>query len=230
MTLIRQKTLAQLADSLAAFMPSGKAFLAGKVEGTVLRAFFNGLAVELGRAEQKLEQIADQHYITNSELLLDSWEKALGLPDHIFTAPRTSLDRATRVRDILIRLAKCHITTEEDYVTLCTELGFNVDVLPGSEIGILEAGFPFYLFPTATDARFYCFVKFFGEDLPPLFPYDIPFIVGTELPNLAMRLLDSLKPVNVRLIYSFELFDRDALVDEGKRFYLTYEDGQLIGL
>jgi uncharacterized protein YmfQ (DUF2313 family) len=80
-TLLDAPTLDQTADNLALHLPQGRAWESKSIEGTNLRALVKASALPFNSIEQIVELIAREFDINQTTLLIDEWEKSVGLPD-----------------------------------------------------------------------------------------------------------------------------------------------------
>ena len=133
--MITTHTQEQHANSLAAYLPSGKMFQSAMRSSTNFRKFIEGLANELVTAEGFIKSYQDQYDIRTSTLLVSEWENALGIPDDCFSGTGTIEERR---RDALAKLGSLGVQTKEDFEALALLFGVNAQVFSGSGLG----GFP----------------------------------------------------------------------------------------
>ena len=74
-------TQEEQATSLAQYLHNGKIFQLKNVAGSLLRKLLLGWSVELQRTEQKIKETSLNHDIFETTLLIEEWERALGIPD-----------------------------------------------------------------------------------------------------------------------------------------------------
>lgn len=185
-------------DILANYLPSGRAFGAKNVGGTVTRDLLKGLAGEMVRSTDLIKQFQDEILPDLTVRFLNEWESALGIPDDCFLGNGTDDERR---RDILVKLVSLGVQTKTDMVTLANLLGVTVTITAGSVHGVFPFVLPLIFFPTPKDARFTIVVDF---DVPigARFPYTFPLPFST--PGLAVVecLFRKVKPANVDLLFT----------------------------
>lgn len=221
--LFTNKTTEQQADTLAAFMPGGRPFFAGRMEGTKLRSLFLGLAVETARVEGLLNEITYEHQIDQTTLLIEEWEAALGIPDSCFGI---DVPLEQRRKQVIYKLG-AGIQTEADFVEFASYLGYDIEVTPGRDIGFFPftLKFPIQFYDYPQTARFYMHVTIYSDEFPNVFPLEYPIVFGPGLETAIVCLLHHIIPVNVSLTYEFSLVNQGALITESGRYYFTPEDG-----
>lgn len=150
----------QQADTFGRYLPSGAAFDAWGIPGTVVRALLKGLGVEASRADELICEFRDQTIPDQTTQFLAEWERALQIPDACFT-PLGATDDARRA-DILTKLAALGTQTADDFVALALILGFTVTVQSGATPGVFPITFPAFFPSSAEDARFTVLVEIDG--------------------------------------------------------------------
>jgi hypothetical protein len=165
--------------------------------GKLMRAF----AVEFGRNQEILNELAVQHNITNTVNLLEEWESALGIPDDCFSnaLPTTIEDRQ---RQCVAKFAKMNIAIYDDWIALAKWFNYDISISYGSS----ELGFPLTLpftLGTSKEAKFTIYINFLYLPKPSnVFPLTLPFTLGSPA-NIMVCLFNELKPANVRIIYRY---------------------------
>lgn len=143
-TLLDAPTLDQTADNLALHLPQGRAWESKSIEGTNLRALVKASALPFNSIEQIVELIAREFDINQTTLLIDEWEKSVGLPD---TCLGPLIDIEDRRALVIERLRKRAVVTLE-------ELQAAIDVIfPGVGIA-LYAGTDYYTFEYSFELDF----------------------------------------------------------------------------
>jgi len=221
--LFLDKTAEQQAETLKAFLPGGRPFFAAGMDGTKLAALMHGLAVETWRAENLMNDITYEHQIDQTTLLIEEWEKALGIPDECFT---TTVSLEQRRKQVIAKLA-ASIQTAEDFVAFASFLGYDITTIPGRDLGLFpfERKFPIMFFDKPVSARYYMLVTIYLDYLPNVFPLNFPLPFGPEFAEGITCLLNKLIPVNVSLLFAYELYDRASFISEPGFDYLVTEDG-----
>jgi uncharacterized protein YmfQ (DUF2313 family) len=184
-------------ESLAGYLPSGRAFSSKTIPGTVTRGLLEGLAAELLRVDGALEEFRREILPDETLLFIDEWENAVGIPDHCFTG-QGSID--VRRRDVLVKLVSLGLQTASDFEALAELLGVTAFVLPGSRYGVFPYTFPIVFFPNAR-AAFHTIIV--DMPAPPGlgFPYTFPIPFGSSDQALVQCLFRRLKPAHVDVMY-----------------------------
>jgi len=123
------KTLAEVQQSLAAYLPGGILWEAALVPGTNLNAVLAGQSGILLDTEV-FNQIYNSEWMPTSEgtNFLEDWEQAISIPDDCFPGPDEP-DREIRRLHVIVKLASLGIQTSDEFENLATLLGF-----PGTEV------------------------------------------------------------------------------------------------
>jgi uncharacterized protein YmfQ (DUF2313 family) len=201
--LFKSFTRQEHTDSLVQYLPGGEAFDAKNEESSILRKLFAGLAVEVKRSEDLLNDITSEHDIRCTTKFLKEWEKALGIPDSCF--PGTgSLE--IRRQHVLIKLASLGVSTEQGFIDLAAMFGFKSLIPSAATYGVFPLAFPatFYQYPQ--DARFTMIVYLDADNVPEVFPFEVtkfPIPFFSNVSNIVECLIRKLAPanVNVRFVY-----------------------------
>ena len=193
-------TLAQQTQTLARYLPSGRAFAAKDRAETATHGFLEGLAGELLRSAALLQEFRDEILPDETVLLLDEWESAVGIPDTCFTGQGTT---DTRRRDVLAKLVSLGAQTEADFIYIA-EVIFEIPITITrvTPTGSFPYTFPFVLSLSAREARFTLVVNFDDLPLTAVFPYTFPLTFGTPDMILIQCLFNQLKPANVDMHYT----------------------------
>jgi len=154
-------TKEQHANALAAYMPGGRLFDAAKRNDATLRKFLIGLGCELLRSEQFLRSFEQELNINTTELFIDEWEAALGIPDDCFLGPNNIDGIDGRRRDVLVKLASLGVQTVADFEALADIFGVDVEITSGSDFDLFfPAPFPIIFIGSVEDGKFVVIVKF----------------------------------------------------------------------
>lgn len=196
------KTQDENAQTLADYLPDGFVFLAKNLGTSKLRQMLLGLGAELVRADQFVEILVDDYYISQTTQLIEEWERALGIPDSCFNNTGTIEQRR---ENVIIKLAKLNVATREDFIKLAALLGFTVEISGGAVWGIFPLHFPAIFFPSAKAARFTMVVDFDKALGGETFPYTFPVPFGFGGNNIVMCLFRKLKPAMVKIVFRFVL-------------------------
>ncbi len=186
----QQNDLDAHADALADFMPNGPLFEAKKISNSNFRKLLRGFAGELFTAEGYIKTFDDEYSPLTTNLFLDEWERAVGIPDSCFKGDGDNNERRTH---ILTKLASLGIQTVADFVTLGSTFGKTITV----EALDTMASPPVTV--TYSNARFTLVITGAGlvSGLP---PYDIPHTPGSS-ESVLECLFNLIRPANCKLIF-----------------------------
>lgn len=190
----------QHARSLAAYLPSSRPFVAKDSPDSNLHQLLLGFGGSLARAEKNIHDLFYEKDITKTTMLIEEWERAVGIPDDIFT---TAYPIEKRRLHVLIKLT-ASVQTTEDFEELGRLLGYaDIKILPLIYPNYLPWNVPFIPW-NGYDGRFVAIVTGTGilANNP---PYDVPFDVRTDS-SLIIKLFEKLKPAHTKFLY-FERLD-----------------------
>lgn len=197
MQLFKSITLSQHESNLASFFPQGDAFDSARVPTSQLGKFISGLAVELQRAYDAMNNTSEDYDLLFTDELLSQWESAVGIPDNIFT---NTGSKAQRRLNVLIKFAKMNVQTASQMQELAVALGFtNATVQP-----LQNQAFPPYSVPFipigAPNSRY--IIKVIATGATTGYPpYSVPFIPVSSSTTLLQLLFDIIKPANTKVIF-----------------------------
>lgn len=184
------------ANALADYLPGGRTFEAKRITGSNLRQLLVGIAHELFRAQGYITTLQQEYLPDNTNLFLDEWESALGIPDDCFSGLGTSEER---LRDIILKLtAYAGIQTVADFQNLADQFDITAVVTPGA-----DTAFPI------VDPRFAIVVEWFGAT-----PTESAQI------QIVACLFEVVKPANVELYY----FGLNRFAQNGEELMQCGED------
>ena len=199
MTIIdRVLSVEEETDSLARYLPGGRAFGAKFIQGTKLRQLLRGMADELVRVADTLRLFRTDIVPDATLNFIPEWESALGIPEECFGGPNAADDDERR-SDIVAKLASLGLQTTDDFEALGLDLiGTPIEVLPGKEAEVLYPGD--VSFGSDQIARHTIVVNFGGLDAD-VFPYTFPFTFGAAGTGKVSCLFLKLKPANCDMIF-----------------------------
>lgn len=188
-------TQEQNTQILANYLPNGDLLIGKNTQGTNLRKLLFGMAREMKRSEELIALFAVEHDINQTNLLIENWESALGIPDDCIEVADTIEERR---RNVLLKLFSLGAQTAQDFIDIAALFGFTVTIIPLTDVAFPPYDVPFIPvgFPSG---RFVWIVE--GENIVlGVPPYDVPFdlIVG---PTIIQCLFNQLKPANTRIIF-----------------------------
>ncbi len=190
-SLFDTHTTNEHAASIAAYLPGGIMFEAARIDGTNTNDLLVGFAGELKRVETELINYVEQYGIEETTLLINEWEKALGIPDDCFGGTGTI---AIRRRDILTKLASLGVQTSDDFVALAAIFGIQVQVFAGRDPLVVP------VIADIREARFTIVVTFTVTEANQ-FPFDYPIVFGDDSIAILECLFVKLKPENCAVIF-----------------------------
>lgn len=197
MTTLLERTPEENTQSIANQLPPGGAFGSGNAQGSNLRQFLSGLGIETGRVNGQLDLFRRETLPDETTLLLEEWERAVGIPDTCFKLGGTVEERRQQV---LTKLAALGIQTSEDFVQLADDFGLTVTVESGALYFTFPAELPIILFPDEQTARFTIVVRYTLPDALS-FTYTFPIGFTTDALTIMECLFRKLKPANCDLIF-----------------------------
>ncbi len=181
-------SLKQFAQSISNHMPGGILFSAKNLVDSNLYNLILGSAVEFKKAYRYLFDFVDNTIPDRTVLLLEEWEKAVGIPDDCFPATGTTAERSNHV---LVKLAALGVQTEQDFIDLADVFGISVSVSNGADDVAPGA-------PNLTDMFTLIITLNSGG---PTFPFTFPIPFGNDTQAIITCLFTNLKPANCRVIY-----------------------------
>jgi len=199
--IFADRTIDQRLQTLADYIPNGAPFEAKNIPDSDLFALLTGLAREVERVDEKMNEISSEHDPRCTNSFLGEWESALGIPDGCFNADGNDDERRNHV---LIKLGLA-VQTAQDFEDLGQTFGFDTEVVGGAFYGTFPMAFPIVFFPTGTDARYTMIVDLPEELRPNVFPFVFPFVFGAREGNIIECLFDRLKPANTKNLYRYRL-------------------------
>lgn len=199
MKLFSDRTKEQQTNSLSAFYPAGSAFESANTEGSTFGDFTEGLSCEIKRVYDDLNDLSEDYDILLTDELLSRWEGAVGIPDDCFPGTGSKTDRRLHV---LLKFAKMNVQTIDEFTEVIELLGFTVTLVPGADVGIFPVLFPVEFFSDTQQARFTLVVNLDSNNAVFALPFPVEF--ASSVNNIAICILDIIKPANVGLLLRFE--------------------------
>ena len=203
--LFNDKTVEQQASTLTSFLPGGRPFLSAGLETSKLRQMLLGLAQEMNRVENLMNEITYEHEINQTTLLIEEWERALGLPDDCFPFGQTLEERR---KACIMKLGAFGAQTEQDFKDIGTLFGLTITITQGGCYGM----FPFncklpaalYDYPQTARYRWRIFVT--GFITPCRFPFLqlFPICFSDIRSDVLECLFNILRPANTIFEFLYE--------------------------
>ncbi|UCF50244.1 MAG: DUF2313 domain-containing protein [Thermoplasmatales archaeon] len=180
------------------YLRNDKLFRAKNIPNSNLRKLFVGLALEIARSENILQEISNQYDPLKTTKLIEEWEKALGIPDACIPIKNTIDERR---EFILLKLRSLGVSTKEGFEDLGLLLGFNITVTAGQDSLTFPFTFPFIL--TDLNPRWIMYVSGDSSFTGGVFPYTFPFTFGADKTEILRCLFQKLAPTPVKVIFNF---------------------------
>ncbi|QDP66032.1 MAG: hypothetical protein GOVbin631_93 [Prokaryotic dsDNA virus sp.] len=185
------------ANELASHMPDGIAWESKYKEDTNLRGLVYGMSTPINTTEQLIEELSEEFDINQTTLLIDEWEKSVGLPDECFGVVT---DIETRRQLVLDRIKKSPLVTLSELQSFVNAFldGITVTLYPGKPYYSLPYRLPQHLIGDVAK-RFILVAEVDrgGESLP----YKLPQQLVRGIDEDRIRcLLEKVIPANVYLI------------------------------
>jgi len=191
------RTIEQQAQTIANYLPSGRAFGAKNVPGTIIRMLLRGLSGEMITADDLLALFRKEIIPEDTIMFLSEWEDALGIPDDCFSGIGDIADRQLK---LLLKLSWMHLQTEQDFIDLAAELGLAITIESGAIHGAFPYTFPIVFYTDANEAHHTIIIHYTIPDAL-TFPYTFPIVFTTPVLTLLACLFNKLKPANCQVIF-----------------------------
>lgn len=190
-------------NALARHLPSGPLYEAAwrdkPGDTSEFRKLLQGFAPEMSRLDELMELILQEHDPRFTELFLDSWESAVGIPDECFDGNGSD---ELRRQNIVAKLCGLSIQTRQEFIDLAALFGFTVIIKSGAECGIFPLEFPICFFDSPKTAKHTMIVIFQG--LGNFFPLPFPIEFRSGIENIVTCLFDRARPASVNVIYKYD--------------------------
>lgn len=200
--LFTEHSQAEHQSILRAFVPNGNAFVLKSNPDSNIYKLLYGLAAECARMEQKLNEVAYEYDITQTTLLIEQWEQALGIPDSCLTNQGTI---EFRRQQVIAKLA-AQLDTRESFISFMAIFGFTVNVTSGSYWGIYPLPYPWLYYDTPKTARFSIVVDILTAAQPGKYPFSIekyPWLYTPNTLNVVECLINKIKPANCQVLFRY---------------------------
>lgn len=220
------------ADALAQYLPNGRIFARKFDDTSTLRRFILGLAVEMARTEGLIDLIYDEYDITKTTLLIEEWERFLGIPDDCFK--RVDIPIEERRVQVLAKFARMNVGTKDDFLALAELIlpGVPIDIRSGASGALFPLVFPIIFFDSPKQARFTLVVTLpegFAAQVFDFTAQGFPILFGDDSGLVLECLFKKLAPANVFVIFKFaQAPQTGALLKEDGGFLLKEDGGKLL--
>lgn len=199
-TIFISNSVEENAQSIADYFLNGDFLRAKNIKDSNLRKYLHALSNEFTRVEQKIKEVADEHYIPLTYNLIDEWEKQLTIPDDCFSVIGKTIEE--RRKQVIAKFALMNVTTDQDFIDLAAFFGVEVEIVNGIEhSNFFPFTFPIYFFGSIKEAKFTMIVYFKNIDRPTnAFPLTFPFTFQPANSNLVLCLFEKLKAAPYKII------------------------------
>lgn len=194
------RTQQQQAQTIANYLPGGKAFAAKNIITSNIRKLLLGFSVEFVTIDELIALFRRDTVPDTTENFIDEWEAALGIPDSCLSGTGTSIQRRL---EFLIKLAGYGLQTAQDFIDLALKFGIVINAEGGANRGIYGKE-PEIVFGSDKEARFTLVIAPV-ENIGEKFTYTFPITFGTQDLSTLECLFEKLKPANVQLMYENEI-------------------------
>lgn len=184
------------------YMPSGKAWDAKNVDGTVLRRIVSAFTYEFYLADISIHEFIDEIMPDTTTNYISRWEKILRIPDNCFPLASTIEERRNVIK---YKMAQLNLQTRADFESFATSLGISVKVRSGIDHDATNGygtELPDITFGSAKEARFTIVVT--ALDAPVAFTYDFDFPFQSIEEALMRCIFELAKPANCSIVFTSE--------------------------
>ena len=197
--IIEKRTQQEQARILANYLRDDKLHQAKNQTDSNLYKILVGLAEGWLDFRNNANAIVDNYNINNSLLLIEEWEKAVGIPDNIFDI---SGDIETRKRNILLKLAGSKAETKEQFERIGKILGFDIQVEPAFKYSRFTYTFPVLLLNEGS-SPFVILVNINKSLKPNGFSFKFTFKFSIDSADILKLFFNKIKPSNTIIIFRY---------------------------
>jgi uncharacterized protein YmfQ (DUF2313 family) len=197
--IIEKRTQQEQARILANYLRDDKLHQAKNQKDSNLYKILVGLAEGWLDFRNNANAIVDNYNINNSLLLIEEWEKAVGIPDNIFDI---SGDIETRKRNILLKLAGSKAETKEQFERIGEILGFDIQVEPAFKYSRFTYTFPVLLLNEGS-SPFVILVNINKSLKPNGFSFKFTFKFSIDSADILKLFFNKIKPSNTIIIFRY---------------------------
>lgn len=197
MNIAQTRTTDQQSAVLAQYLRDDDLHQAKNRDDSNLRKVLLGLASELIRLRDSVNNLCEQYDPRVTEEFIDEWERTVGIPDDCIGNSGTLEERRNNV---LLKIAGINITTAKQFENLAASFGFTVTVKSGVDVSTFPLAFPFVLL-SAAEAPFTIIVEYDASLETESFPLTFPFTFTASAIDILECLFDKLKPANTQIVF-----------------------------
>ena len=192
--MLKERTQPQQADILSQYLRDDSLHEAKNRDDSTLRRILLGLASEWLNFRNKINEVVNEYNMQKTTLLIQEWERFVGIPDNCISVASTIEQRRLNV---LLKLAGINATTEKQFKNVASMLGFNIEV----SNGVTTAIFPALI--SEASAPFTIVITLPSSIQPSGFPLTFPFPLTSQQPAILDCLFSKLKPANTQLFFRY---------------------------
>jgi uncharacterized protein YmfQ (DUF2313 family) len=197
--MIENRTQQEQARVLANYLRNDNLHEAKNKEDSNLYKVLLGLAEGWLDFRENAKDIIDNYNINHSLLLIEEWEKAVGIPDDVFSV---ASDIETRRKNVLLKIAGSKAETKEQFENIGNILGFNIQCETGYQYCVFPLRFPI-IFAAPEIMPFLIVITIDKKYQPQTFPLSFPIQFRTDQASILKLLFDKIKPSNTKLIFRY---------------------------
>jgi len=197
--IIEKRTQQEQARILANYLRDDKLHEAKNQENSNLYKILVGLAEGWLDFRTNANDVVDNYNINNSLLLIEEWEKAVGIPDNIFDI---SGNLETRKRNVLLKLAGSKAETKEQFERIGAILGFDIQVEPAFKYSRFTYTFPVLLLNEGS-SPFVILVNINKSLKPNGFSFKFTFKFSIDSADILKLFFNKIKPSNTIIIFRY---------------------------
>jgi len=197
--MIESRTQQEQARVLANYLRNDNLHEAKNKEDSNLYKVLLGLAEGWLDFRENAKDIIDNYNINHSLLFIEEWEKAVGIPDNVFSV---ASDIETRRKNVLLKIAGSKAETKEQFENIAKILGFNIQVEPAFQYCKFTYKFPVLL--VSQGSRPFVIVVNIDKSLKPNgFPFKFTFKFSTSPANILKLFFNKIKPSNTIIVFRY---------------------------
>ena len=197
--MLKERTQPQQADILSQYLRDDSLHEAKNRDDSTLRKILLGLASEWLNFRNKTNEVVNEYNPQKTTLLIQEWERFVGIPDNCISVASTIEQRRLNV---LLKLAGINATTEKQFKNVASILGYNIEVSNGVSTSTFPLTLPFLLISEAS-APFTIVITLPSSIKPSGFALTFPFTLTSQQPAILDCLFNKLKPANTQLFFRY---------------------------
>lgn len=197
--MIESRTQQEQARILANYLRNDNLHEAKNKEDSNLYKVLLGLAEGWLDFRENAKDIIDNYNINNSLLLIEEWEKAVGIPDDVFSV---ASDIETRRKNVLLKIAGSKAETKEQFENIGKILGFNIQVEPALQYSKFTYTFPVLL--VNEGSKPFVIVVNIDKSLKPNgFPFTFTLNFSINPADILKLFFNKIKPSNTIIVFRY---------------------------